>query len=166
MDTISIRFPSLIQRILDNLDNQSLIRCKEASRKMEHYLNNERSYLIRIIKMHNEKFEGYEESWKEAIKKTPLYILKQLVDAVQQFFKTYPHKKIRLTPLHVVAEKGCLKLFNYIMKRAKIKNPCGKIEILASNLVVEKFGKKYLKSEWKFEIRGMHMVFIGRETFF
>ena len=105
MDKICIRFPSLIQRILHNLDNQSLTRCREASRKMEHYLSNERSYLIRIIKMYNEKFEGYEESWKEAIKKTPFDILKQLVDAVQQFFKTYPHKKIRLTPLHVVAEK-------------------------------------------------------------
>ena len=174
MDKICIRFPSLIQRILSNLDNQSLIRFKEASRKMDHFLNNERSYLIRIIKMYYENFEGHEESWKEAIKKTPFDIVKQLVDAVQQFFKTYPYKDIRLAPLHVVAEKGSLKLFDYIIKRAKNKNPYGKIETLASQkrpgilgeLVVDKFGKEYFKSEWRFEIQGMHKAIIGRGSFF
>ena len=113
MEEIFMRFPRVSQRILNNLDNQSLIRSKEVSRVIAEYVENEKFYWIRIIKKYAGNFEGFEESWKEVIRRTPLDIVKQLALTVEEFFKSYTDKKV--APLHIVAEKGTFQLFQYII---------------------------------------------------
>ena len=66
---ISKRFPLVNQRIFQNLDGQSLIRIKEASRDISGFIENERFFWIRLIKKYSKKFEGFEESWNEVIHK-------------------------------------------------------------------------------------------------
>ena len=116
---------SLIQNTSLNLDDQSLTRSKEASRGIAESLEDERFYWIRIIKKYTGNFEGFEESWKEVIHRTPLDIVKQLALAVEEFFKSYTDKKV--APLHIVAEKGTFQLFQYVITKAKDKNPQGKL---------------------------------------
>ena len=81
LDMICKRFPHVSQRILKNLDDQSLIRSKEATRLIAKFLENEKFYWIRIIKKHDKNFEGFQESWKEVLGNSPVDIVKQLATA-------------------------------------------------------------------------------------
>ena len=94
------------------MDVKSLTRSKEASREIAKCLDNGKLFWIRIIKKHAENFKGFEESWKEVIRRTPLDIIKQLALTVNEFFKSYTDKKV--APLHIVAEKGTFQLFQYV----------------------------------------------------
>ena len=82
LDVICKRFPLVEKRILNNLDDQSLTRSKEANREIAEFLDNGKFFWIRIIKKYAGNFEGFEESWKEIIHRTPLDIVKQLALAV------------------------------------------------------------------------------------
>ena len=132
MDMLCKRFPLVKKRILKNLDDQSLARSKEANREVAEFLDNGRFYWIRIIKNYARNFEGFEESWMEVIRRTPLDIVKQLALAVEEFFKSYTDKKV--APLHIVAEKGTFQLFQYVITKAKDKNPQGKLGLKWENL--------------------------------
>ena len=67
MDIIFKRFPLVTQKVLKNLDNQSLTRVNEAKRGFAEILVNERFYWIRSIKKHVRNFEGVEDSWREVL---------------------------------------------------------------------------------------------------
>ena len=117
MDILCKRFPLVVVRVLNNLDDQSLTRSKEASREIAECLDNEKFYWIRIIKKYNGNFEGHEKSWKEVLHKTPVDVVKQLAVAVQQFFESHSFKK--LAPLHIAAEKGSMQLCRHIISKTK-----------------------------------------------
>ena len=42
MDYLSVRFPHLAANILNELENQSLLKCKEASRQLDQFVETER----------------------------------------------------------------------------------------------------------------------------
>ena len=78
MEILSKRFPLAGELVLSNLDDQSLTTIKESSRDINEFLGNGRFFWIRIIRKYIKNFEGFEESWKEVINKTPVDIVKQL----------------------------------------------------------------------------------------
>ena len=55
METICKRFPHLAERIFDQVDDQSLDKCKEISEEVLEYLENERFFWIRTIKKYQSK---------------------------------------------------------------------------------------------------------------
>ena len=81
------RFPFVGQIFLNNLENQSLARCKETNRGMNRFLENQRFYWIRILKKNIGNFKGFEESWNHVIKNAPITIIQQLAHAVQEYFQ-------------------------------------------------------------------------------
>ena len=56
MDVIQIRFPTLAVKILNNLDDQSLLKYKEFDRDNCEFLSKERFYWIRILKKYMKKY--------------------------------------------------------------------------------------------------------------
>ena len=84
MENCCKRFPVVGKMILSNLDNQSLVQSKKASRAISNSLENERFYYIRVIQNY-EKFNEFEESWKEVFHKTPVDVLKQLAVTIQKY---------------------------------------------------------------------------------
>ena len=107
METLCQRFPHLSKSILSNLDNQSLMKSKEASRDIFQFLENERFYWIRMIGKKCWNFEGFEESWKETIHQTPFDVIKELANVVQTWLTSLRSKWSRpIHPLHVVALQG------------------------------------------------------------
>ena len=124
MDIVIKRFPLVSCMVLKNLDDQTLIRSKEASRQMAQFLENKGFYLILIIKKYKGNFEGLKELWKEVIRKTPIDAIKQLALATQQFFVSNSLlKEMKVAPLHIVVEKGTLELFQFILSKGNNKNP-------------------------------------------
>ena len=102
MEVVLARFPLIIRKVLQNLDNKSLTRSTEAKRGVAEFLDNERFYWIRIIKKYVRHFEGIEDSWREVLHRTPVGVIKQLALAVEEFFKFYLPKQA--SPLHIVAK--------------------------------------------------------------
>ena len=86
MEEVCQRFPRLIaQKILNHVDNETLINFKEAGRTNAAFLGKERFYWIRIIQRYNVLFGELQEVWNKVVRKTPVEIIKGLAIAVHQF---------------------------------------------------------------------------------
>ena len=119
MEILCKRFPFMIKRVLNNLNDKSLTTSKESCWEIYEFLENERFYWKRIINKNYlknyKKFQGFEESWKEVIYKTPFNVVKQLASAVQSFCKSYELEE--LTPLQIAVTKGSLEICEYFMSK-------------------------------------------------
>ena len=78
MEDLGRKFPLISKIILNNIDNISLARFREASRENDNFLNSERFYWIRNIKKYSAHFEEFQYSWKKVVSKTPVEFLKSL----------------------------------------------------------------------------------------
>ena len=95
MEEICQRFPLIAQKILNHVDNETLINFNEAGRNNTAFMEKERFYWIRIIKRYNCLIGELQEVWKKVVNKTPVEIVKELAVAVHQFpqiLKRHLHK--------------------------------------------------------------------------
>ena len=95
MEEICQRFPLIAQKILNYVDNETLINFNKAGRNNAAFMEKERFYWIRIIKRYNCLIGELQEVWKKVVKKTPVEIIKELAVAVHQFpqiLKRHLHK--------------------------------------------------------------------------
>lgn len=76
MEVLCKRFSLASKMIFKNLDDHSLIRSKESSRKISEFLDNERFFKIRIINIYVEHFEGFDKEWKRVVRKTSTDFIK------------------------------------------------------------------------------------------
>ena len=140
MEDLCERFPSISKMLFENLDDQSLVKVKESSLKINNHLQNERFYWVRIIKKHFEQFEEFElfeefaDAWKKVIDKTPVETVRKLAITVEDYFNYFfdndhvdviyrCHGHNSLHPLHVAAEMGNLSLCEYIAEKTGEFNP-------------------------------------------
>ena len=133
MEVLCVRFSFVFKKLLFNLDDQCLIKLKEASRQVSHHIDNERYYYIRIIQKLFEQHNGcageLSESWKKVIEKTPIKIIRQLAMVTTNFIKTprsvraWKNDTLPWHPLHVVAEQGHLELLNHVIEKTGDNNP-------------------------------------------
>ena len=86
MEDLCGRFPLLSKMVFENLDDQSLVKVKESSRKINNHLQNERVYWIRMIKTHVEYFKKFADAWKKVIDKTPVKNVRKLAITVESYF--------------------------------------------------------------------------------
>ena len=121
METIQLRFPTLAKNILNNLEDQSLLKYQESSKDNYDFLKSEKFYWMRIIKKYNKYFETCNESWKKAILKTNAEFLKKLAMALFNFIKLESDDLIKthfqedaLTPVLIAAYDGDVCFFEQI----------------------------------------------------
>ena len=88
MDELCQRFPLMVQKILNHVDNETLINFKEAGRDNATFLENERFYWIRTIQRYNCLIGELQEVWMKVVRKSPKEIIKELAVTVHQFPKT------------------------------------------------------------------------------
>ena len=132
------RFPHFSESIFDNLDNQSLINCKEASRELSEFFESERFFWIRMLRNYSKHYHTFQDSWKMAINRTSIEIVKHLAVATKIFFKSqnkhlyeiidngsYIISETRnlkqFTPIHVAIEFGNLELIEHVLERIRKK---------------------------------------------
>ena len=127
MENILARYPHLGKLVFNNMDNQSLINFKEASRDVSEFMENDRFFWIRILKRYGKNFVKFKESWKEVTKKTPVEKVKQLVLAVKTFFQVYPLietlESNQIAPIHIATEQNKIELCKFIYEKTTLKNP-------------------------------------------
>ena len=98
MDELLSRFPDLAEDMFENLDDESLLNCKEACRSMSSFLDDNTKFWKRIIRKYlhynlgriqaRQDFRG---SWEMLMdtKQTGPEMLKELGQAVQQFLNRH-----------------------------------------------------------------------------
>ena len=141
MDELCQRVPLMFQKIMNHVDNETLVNFKEAGRNNVAFLERERFYWIRIIERYNCLFGELQEVWRTVVRKTPLEIIKELAVAVHQFpqtmltylqFGTLISKSIspldfvlliekHWHPLLIGATCGSVNLCNHIIQKVGVK---------------------------------------------
>ena len=123
MEVVCNRFPMIARNIFNNLDNITLISCKESSRELNTFLENEKTIWIRMVGLYNGNFIGFEKSWKQTIEKNSVDNIKQLALATQKFFMDHRRFVDQWHPLFIAAAEGSLELCNNITEQTGEKNP-------------------------------------------
>ena len=122
MDIIVRRFPTLAVNILNNLDDQSLVKFKKVDRESFEFIIQERFYWIRILSKYHELFENSKESWNISISKTPAGFVKKLAMAVLTYCneeeedEEFPENG-QLTPLIIAAYDGDVNFFQQVKEK-------------------------------------------------
>ena len=142
MEVLCQRFPLMAQKILNHVDDRTLINFKEAGRTNADFLGQERFYWLRIIQRYNCLIGELQEVWKQVVRKTPVEIIKELAVAVHQFPKLAfkKHKAEILSdeqispfgfvqkiekqwhPLFIGATCGSVNLCYHIIQKVGLKN--------------------------------------------
>ena len=140
-----LRFPLLCDKILDQLNPQSLATAKGLSKFWYDQINESRTYWIRKIQIYTQDFIQYKEEWAIFETKTSLKFLKALAKALY-IFRIYEEsdywKKCKTlliynnflakfkmesddqwSPLHIGAKYGSQNLFKEISLRFQNINP-------------------------------------------
>ena len=153
MEELCQRFPLVAQKIMNHVDNETLINFKEAGRNADEILEKERFYWIRIIQRYNCLIGELHDVWKKVVKQTPIEIIKELAVAVHQFPqrmffavkpKQFPQTKFENVtlfgksisyldfvqtlephwhPLFVAAACGSVNLCNHIIQKSGVTHP-------------------------------------------
>ena len=124
MEDLGRRFPLISQIILNNVDDISLTKFREASRENSNFLDSERFFWIRNIKKYSTNFEEFQQQWKKVINRTPVDFLKNLAIDVHSFFKGISTRyNKQWHPLFIGAERGSLLLCEHVVERTGDMNP-------------------------------------------
>ena len=139
MEDFCLRFPSLSKKILNLVEDQTLVNFKEASRETNFFLETERFYWIRIINRHNCLIGELHDVWSEVVSRTPTELIKELALSVFQFpqmmKKRYQNETLSplefiqrigntFHPSFVVTFCGCTQnLCNHVMQRTGFNRP-------------------------------------------
>ena len=86
MDELLSRFPDIAEDIFESLDDESIVHCKEASRSISSFMEEDNKFWKRIIRkyLHNEEeTNSFKKSWESLIdlKQTGPEMLKELGQA-------------------------------------------------------------------------------------
>ena len=125
LENLMLRFSHLSEMIFNNLDNQTLVTCKFASKELNTYLREQKFHQIRIIIETVTKFQDLRQPWIDVFKTANTMTIMELGYAVDQFYtkgrKYFNYNGI--TPLHVAAGTNNLSLFDMISEKAEDKEP-------------------------------------------
>ena len=124
MDVFVNRFPLVSNRILDLLDDTTLMHCKEVSKELNNFLQNEKSVWLRIIRLYKGNIIGFEDSWKKTIEKDSVDNIKHLALATQNFFKHESNFFMnQWHPLFIAAAEGSIEFCKYVLQKTGDNNP-------------------------------------------
>ena len=140
MENLSNRFPHLSERIFTHLDDQSIVKIQNSSKKLYHFTQSNRLYFLRIIHKYNESLN--KQSWTKVVTQTSTRIVKKLALALVEFIKSpsciccceRPTDYMRSGdfkeptvhdwhPHHIAAEFGHSELYEYIATKTEDFNP-------------------------------------------
>ena len=131
MEDVTQRFPNISRQIFENLDDESLVLCREVCKTWKSCIDGEKFYWIRII-MKYLQYSG-EKSLRILFRNNDLDIVKNLAEkTIEHFHSEYCSEDITL--LHIIVDNGDaenLKIIEKILhENGKSKKP---IIMLESN---------------------------------
>ena len=97
MDELLSRFPDIAEDVFESLNDESLVQCKEASRSISSFMEEDTKFWKRIIRkyLHNIEFlyphSTFKKSWEILMdmKQTRPEMIKELGRAVQHYLNRH-----------------------------------------------------------------------------
>ena len=116
MEDICLKFPHIFEQINEELNNKTLVKCKEASRALHSVVENQgaRKYeWIRIIQSYLQVSNEFKEHWRNVFAKMSAENLNKFAKDVQKFCKIDRLRMMehRWSPLHIAAEFSDIEFF-------------------------------------------------------
>ena len=95
MDELLSRFPDIAEDIFESLDDESLVQCKEASRSLMSFIDEDTKFWKRIIRKYLHNQYKPNKSWKSLMdtKQTRPEIVIELGRAVQDYLNRHEGKE-------------------------------------------------------------------------
>ena len=122
METFILRFPTVTQHILQELDDQNLTKCREVGLSFHKFLNQDKVLWMRMIQNYISNYVNRKKSWNHVMKQVPVDIFKKLALCVESFLTEGSFKlPFSLSPLHVAVYSGCI-ICKYIEEKTKNLN--------------------------------------------
>ena len=124
METFIIRFPTVTQSILQELDNQNLTKCREVCLNFHKFLNQDKVLWMKMIQKFSENYGNHQKSWNLVMKQVAVDILKKLALCVESFLKQAPFglPKFSISPLHVAVYSGNFAICEYVVDKTRNSN--------------------------------------------
>ena len=124
------RFPHLNELLFIELDNESLVTCKEVDKTWNKFIDSQKLLWIRMMEKHIGRLEQYPETWKKVTSKTQVKNVQELALTVDQFYNCYNpdgngedwssrniSTDVSWTPIHIAASWGRLDLCQFIFEK-------------------------------------------------
>ena len=103
MEDVIQRFPNISQQIFENLDDESLVLCREVCKAWKSCIDREKFYWIRIIMSYLEYSE--EKSLRILFRNNDLDIVKNLAEKTIEHYHSENCSE-DITLLHVIVDNG------------------------------------------------------------
>ena len=122
MEEMRQRFPLVVQKILNHVDNKSLVNFKRADRNSNEFLVKERFYWTRIIKRYNCLTGQHQYVWKKVVRRTPVETIKELAVAVHKYLPLLSrnNESLKLDPLFTGVTCGSLNLCKHVIEKTGV----------------------------------------------
>ena len=140
------RFPTIGQEIFDQLDHESLVKCKVISSLWCSVIENSKIIWIRRIKKFYENHVEFHQHWKSVLKNIPRERAKELSLAVEQFYTKIIRLDFNHSPLHITSEHGLSSLHKFVTEKIIASAPRPGMLSKVANLVTNQ-SKSYAKNE-------------------
>ena len=131
MEDLFRKIPLITKIIFEELDDQSFVNLKDASREIIANLKKERFYWIRVLRSYNCLYKDFKDSWSRVLNRTPAEFVRKVVALIDQFYKDdcYAEDKTFFLPQHIAACLGKLDFYKYFVVRTGVINPKEPIQI-------------------------------------
>ena len=113
MEIIFAKIPDLGEKILKELDNQSLVKCKEVQRSWYNFVIEEKVLWVRMIQNNIGDENEFLTTWRKVLRKAPVDVVTHIAIATQLLPAKYKERVI--SPIHVAADDGDLDLYQWMM---------------------------------------------------
>jgi hypothetical protein len=104
MESVFLKIPDLGEKIFKELDNQSLVECKEVQRSWYNFINEERVLWFRIIQNYISDDNAFLQAWRKVLTKSPVDFVTQVALATQQFNAGLATKRLKSTVMTKVSK--------------------------------------------------------------
>ena len=131
MKICTCRTPHIFEQINEQLDNKSLVKCKESSRIISNEIekHSRRFLTTRIIQSYLKNSKKFGKDWKNVCQKLSIDSLKEFSILVKEFYHVFPKRlEQSWSPMHVVVERGDFDFCKLIAKTNAVKSPLSQDE--------------------------------------
>ena len=84
MESIFSKIPDLGEKIFKEIDNQSLVKCKEVQRSWYNFIKEEKVLWFRMIQNYLGDQNDFIMAWTEVLKKVPVVFVMHLAIAMKK----------------------------------------------------------------------------------
>ena len=114
MESIFAKIPDLGDKIIRELDNKSLLRCKEVQRSWYNFINEEKTLWLRMIQNYIGNDNKFLTAWRKVLTKTTIDFVAQIAFATKQS-RSNVFLVQTVSPISVAVIDGSLDLYKEMM---------------------------------------------------